>query len=133
MERESVQHSPRLDDEMAHEIDSMTRGGSNEESRTREDRVIEEPTEDDVGSPTRRSAGTIFDLRSELARHVTAAQWPAEKSQLVDVAHGDAAPQVILDSLRRLPDGERFENVQEVWAALGGPIEPGHTGTRQDG
>lgn len=119
MERESTQHSARLDDQMAHESDSLTKGLAPEESRSREDRVLEEPTEDDVK--------TMLDMRAELARHVTSAQWPAGKNELVQVAHGDRAPQLILDSLRTLPDDERFENVQEVWAALGGPVEGTHT------
>ena len=119
MERESTQHSPRLDDQMAHESDSLTKGSASEESRSREERVLEESTEDDVK--------TMLDMRAELARHVTAAHWPAGRDELVHVAHGDQAPQIILDSLRRLPDGERFENVQEVWAALGGPVEGKHT------
>ena len=119
MERETAKHSPRLDDEMAHEVASMTHGMSAEESRSREDRVLEESTEDD--------ARTMLDMRAELARHVTAAAWPAGRDDLVETARIESAPQEILDSLRRLPTERRFENVQEVWAALGGPVEGGHT------
>jgi hypothetical protein len=119
MQRESDKHSPRLDDEMAHEVASMTNGASAEESRAREDRVHEEPTEDDVQ--------TGLDRRAELARHITAAAWPAARDDLVETARLERAPQEILESLRRLPAQARFDNVQEVWSALGGEVEGTHT------
>ncbi|MDQ1446453.1 MAG: hypothetical protein QOI20_2917 [Acidimicrobiaceae bacterium] len=119
MERESAKHSGRLDDQMAHEVESMTRGNSPEESRSRADRVLEESTEDDVR--------TDLDARAELARHITAATWPAAKEELVHAARVERAPQEVLDSLRTLPEEARFENVQAVWAALGGPTEGAHT------
>ncbi|MDQ3990902.1 MAG: DUF2795 domain-containing protein [Actinomycetota bacterium] len=33
------------------------------------------------------------------------------------------APQRVLDQLGRLPQGRSFQNVQEVWEAIGGPVE----------
>jgi hypothetical protein len=119
MERESSKHSPRVDDQLEHEVESMVRGNSAEESRSREDLVHEESTEDDVR--------TVLDMRAELARHITSAQWPAGRDDLVQTARVDRAPQIILDSLRKLPAEDQFENVQEVWAALGGPVEPRHS------
>lgn len=119
MQRESDKHGSRLDDQLAHEVESLTRGNSPEEARSREDRVLEEPTEDDVQ--------TVLDQRAELARHITAAAWPAARDDLVETARLERAPQEILDSLRRLPSEARFDNVQEVWAALGGTTEGTHT------
>jgi hypothetical protein len=119
MERETSKHSPRVDDQLHHEVESLVRGNSAEESRSREDLVHEESTEDDVQ--------TILDMRAELARHITSASWPAGRDELVQTARVDRAPQEILDSLRTLPEQERFENVQEVWAALGGPVEQRHS------
>jgi hypothetical protein len=119
MQRESDKHGMRLDDELAHEVESMVRGMSGEESRAREDRVKEEPTEDD--------ARTLLDQRADLARHLAAADWPADRQELLAAAEADHAPDEILDRLRQLPEGVRFETFQAVWAALGGPVEGHHT------
>lgn len=106
MQRESDKHGSRLDDQMSHEAG---------ESHTREERVIEDDERTDP------------DRRAELARHITSAAWPAARDDLVETARLDQAPQEIIDSLRRLPREERFENVQEVWAAMGGATEGTHT------
>ncbi|HEV7887852.1 MAG TPA: DUF2795 domain-containing protein [Acidimicrobiales bacterium] len=122
MQRESDKHSPRVDDALAHDSASLTHGLSSEESRSQEFRVQEEETEDDV-----RWDLANLDARAELARHVTAAQWPAAGSDLVQVASADHAPEEVVTSLRQLPAESRFDNVQEVWSALGGVTERPHT------
>ena len=143
MQRESDKHSPRVDEEMKHELQSLTQGLAAEESRSREDYTQEAPTEDeirwepDTNRPEDDDMGIGIplgdaDARSILARHVTAAHWPASRDELVEVAHTDRAPQNVLDRLRGLPAEVRFENVQEVWAALGGATEETHTGARHD-
>lgn len=96
MQRESDKHSPRLDDEMAHEVASLTHGAAAEESRAREDRTQEGPTEDELRfEPADRTLSqdrgigipdTDADARSELARHVTAADWPATRDDLLHAA-----------------------------------------------
>jgi len=137
MQRESDKHSPRVDEEMKHELQSLIQGSAAEESRSREDFTQEAPTEDETRwEPGDRTLGQDrgigipdgdADARSILARHVTAAPWPASRDDLVHAAHADRAPQDLLDSLRTLPAEVRFENVQEVWAALGGATENTHT------
>lgn len=137
MERESDKHSPRLDDQMAHEVESLTNGLAAEESRAREDRTLEGSTEEEIRFepadrtlPQDRGIGipdTDADARSDLARHLAAADWPARGDQLYEAARVERAPQQILDSLRRLPAEATFGNVQEVWASLGGATEDTHT------
>lgn len=122
MQRESDKHGSRLDEQMKHEVQSLVEGGSAEESRADEGRTQEGQAEDEM-----RFDLTSLDARAELARHVTAADWPASRDQLVDAARVERAPQALLDTLRGLPAEVRFENVQEVWAALGGPVEDAHT------
>ena len=45
-----------------------------------------------------------------------------EQGALAD-ARGNHAPEVVLERLQALPEGRTFENVQDVWAALGGTVE----------
>lgn len=123
MQRETDKHGSRLDEQMKHEVESLIHGNAAEESRAREDLTQEGSTEDEAPFP---SVDDV-DARSDLARHVAAADWPASRDDLVLAARADQAPQGLLDTLRTLPAEVRFENVQEVWAALGGATEDSHT------
>jgi hypothetical protein len=141
MERMSSKHSPRVDDQLDHEVESLVRGNAAEESRAREDRTQEGPAEDELRFepadrtlPQDRGIGisdTEADARSELARHIAAVRWPAGREELVATAQAERAPQGILDRLRHLSNEARFENVQEVWSALGGETEDHHTRTER--
>ena len=136
MERESSKHSPRVDDQMEHEVESLIRGNAAEESRSREDLLQEGSAEGEVRfDPANRTESDdrgigipdgAADDRSELARHIVTAPWPAGRDVLVEAARVDRAPQAIIDQLRHLPAEARFGNVQEVWAALGGATEDTH-------
>lgn len=133
MERTTDKHSPRLDDAMEHEVQSLVdgRGG---DSRAQESRMAE-PDEittgtrwddhDDQGIGISRVSA---DERAELARFVASASWPATRDALVEAARGDNATDDVLALLDRLPHGPAaYENVQAVWRALGGEIEDAHT------
>lgn len=131
MERESDKHNPRVDDAMAHDVDSLLHGSA-EESRSQEARLQEDP----AVAPGRRFDDVIpgveitdadLEARAELSRHLAAAHFPATKGDLVSAAADDHAPEDMLASLRALPDGEVYENVQAVWQALGGNVEAPHT------
>jgi hypothetical protein len=131
--RGSDQHGPRVDDAMAGETDAMTRGYP-PESRADPAREQEGPG-DDEPTPDSRVHGdrglthegdlTTDELndRSELARHLRPAAFPAGRDELVAVARRQAAPDEVVGRLRSLPPGSRFHNVQDVWSALGGDTE----------
>lgn len=137
MERTSDKHSARIDDQLRHEVDPLLDGGA--ESHSREDR-LQEPMidEDAVVDPAARwdedddqgigvSARTA-DTRAELAKVITAASWPATRDELVAVAQSEHAPNGVLSQLEQLPHGDRrYDNVQAVWAALGGDTEEPHS------
>jgi hypothetical protein len=57
--------------------------------------------------------------RADAAREQSA---PGD-DELVAVARREAAPDELVGRLATLPGGMRFENVQEVWTALGGDTE----------
>ncbi|HVE64323.1 MAG TPA: DUF2795 domain-containing protein [Mycobacteriales bacterium] len=66
------------------------------------------------------------EARSEIARHLRPSSFPADRATLLSVAREENAPGAVLGALERLPDGaEVYENLQAVWAALGGPVEHG--------
>jgi len=130
MDRESNKHSPRVDEALAHDVDSLLHG-SPEESRAQEGRLQEDP---EVG-PGRRLDDLIpgVDMteaelreRAELSRHVAAAHFPARRDELVAAAEGDHAPDEMMRALGELPADEEYQTVQAVWKALGGNVEPPH-------
>src|SRR5919204_5468680 len=83
MERSSDRHGPRIDEELDHLTQSVTRGGP-VESRAEEEREQEGPGDDEPTADavvehydTRDSAGDDFELRSEIARHLEPSVFPA--------------------------------------------------------
>jgi hypothetical protein len=116
MERESAKHSPRVDDQIQHETESLTRGHGIE-SRAQESRLTEDSTDRYLGAPD------SVDARSTLARFLDPAAFPAEKSTLIEDARKNQAFDWVVERLEGLPDGRQFENVQAVWESLGGGVE----------
>ena len=65
------------------------------------------------------SQGDI-ERRAALAEALGKEVWPADRDQLIAKAQEDATvPDPVLADLRRLPEGQQFENVQDVARALG--------------
>lgn len=134
MERGNTTHGPRLDDEMRHETDSLTHGAP-EEAHAEEARLKEASGEDEPQATTfvghRDDGGTSgltpdqVEARSEIARWLHRADFPAVREQLIGAAIDAEAPGVVVDRLRDLPAGREFGNVGEVWRATGErPLPP---------
>jgi hypothetical protein len=131
VERGSDKHNPRVDEDLKHATESLTRGAP-VESRAEESRQQEGPGEGEpmpdsrlAGDEGAHGADMTFDeieARSELARHIPGAAFPGDREALVAAARDQHAPDGVLEQLRRLPDGS-FDNVQAVWDALGGRSE----------
>jgi hypothetical protein len=131
MDRESNKHSPRVDDALAHDVDSLLHGAA-EESRAQEGRLQEDP----AVAPGRRFGDTVpgtelteaeVELRTEISRHLAGARFPARREDLRAVATDDHAPDHVVQALAELPADEDFATVQAVWQALGGHVEPPHS------
>jgi hypothetical protein len=116
MDRESAKHSPRVDDQIQHETESLTRGHG-VESRAQEGRLVEDSTDRYVGAPD------SLDARSTIARFLDPGGFPADRKTLVAHARKNQAYDWVVDQLESLPDGRQFENVQAVWESLGGGVE----------
>ena len=131
MERGSDKHGPRVDEELDHETRSLQQGAPIE-SRVKEHREQEGPGEDQPTPAARltggRASAASLDLddaetRADIARFLTPGAFPADRDALVADARVNQAPAGVLERLQALPAGRTFENVQGIWAALGGTVE----------
>jgi hypothetical protein len=85
------------------------------------------PSVGKLGAVTRmnRSEGLDHEAvveRSELARHLRGSIFPADRDTVVECAIQEHASPHTLGALRRLPNAV-YENVEQVWEALGGERE----------
>ena len=131
MERGSDKHSPRVDEELDHETRSLQQGAP-VESRVEEHREQEGPGEDQPTPDARltggRATAASLDLddaeaRADIARFLTPSTFPADRDALLEDAQGNQAPADVVERLQALPAGRTYENVQDVWGALGGTVE----------
>ncbi|SEG87558.1 Protein of unknown function [Nonomuraea solani] len=127
MERGSDKHSPRLDDQQKHETEGLIRGGGTTHAEEwKETEAMPAPGEESLQSyPPGHEPGTPagitargVDIRSDLAKWLSDAHWPASGRDLVRHARQADAPDQVTDLIESLPDGE-FKNVAEVAKALG--------------
>jgi hypothetical protein len=127
-----TKHSPRLDDELEHEMQGMLKAERStraEEWRDTEPSAEGEPDVDFApestlvgGTPVGMDADAVV-ARAELARWLDRADFPSTGPQLVEAALDHRAPDAVVDELRRLPEGESFARVGDVVRALGYPTE----------
>ena len=131
MERGSDKHSARMDDALEAEVSGLMRAGHD----NRADWNSPEPSGEDQPDvdlvPNGTLAGGVPDgmteddveRRSELAA-LLGRIWPATSEQVLSVAVENEAPEAVLTTLRHLPPGQSFQNLQELWATIsGGHVE----------
>ena len=123
MDRGSDKVSPRVDDELEKETDSLQRG-SPVSSRAEDFREQEGSGEDEPDTDSRPTVGPA-EARADLARHLQPSEFPADRKRLLQSAREMNAPQDIADLLEGVPADREFSNVQEVWEALGLPDPQG--------
>jgi hypothetical protein len=70
------------------------------------------------GTPPGTDEGDI-ERRAALSEALGKEVWPADRDTLVAKAQEGNGTDDVLGQLRRLPEGRRFENVQDVARALG--------------
>lgn len=132
MHRDSSKHGPRLDEAMKSETEAITRSGR--ESRAEEWNEAEPSAEDQPavslipggqpagGAPPGMDADDVAG-RSELARWLQPSVFPADRERLLQSASETQAPDAVTRLLAGLPSDTSYQNVQEVWQALGGGTE----------
>jgi Protein of unknown function (DUF2795) len=132
VERGSDKHSAMLDEALKHDTASLRRGGPNE-ARSEEFREQEGPAEGEPTPDARLRGGgdlpgvglSLDDIndRAELARYLEHRTFPARPEELAAHARQRHAPDAVVAQLRQAPD-RLYETVSELWAALGGRVEP---------
>ena len=131
MERGSDKHSPRVDEQLDHDTRSLQQGAP-VESRVEKHREQEGPGDDQPVPDARlaegRATAASLDLddaetRADIARFLAPSVFPADREALLADAEGNHATDEVLERLRALPAGRAYENLQDVWSALGGTVE----------
>jgi uncharacterized protein DUF2795 len=128
----STKHSPRIDEELEHEMQGMLR--SDRPTRAEEWRDVEPVAEGDPdididpagtlvgGTPVGMDADAVV-RRAELARWLDRADFPSDGPALVEAARDHRAPDAVVAELERLPEGQTYERIGDVVRALGYPTE----------
>ena len=128
----STKHSPRVDDDLEHEMQGMIR--SERQTRSEEWREVEPSAEGDPdvdtdpdgtlvgGTPVGMDPDAV-ESRAELARWLDRADFPSSGNDLVEAARDHRAPDVVVAELQRLPEGQTYERIGDVVRALGYPTE----------
>jgi hypothetical protein len=128
----STKHSPRVDEELEHEIQGMLKGEHS--TRAEEWREVEPVAEGDPdidadpagtlvgGTPVGMDADAVI-VRAELARWLVRADFPATGPELVEAARDHRAPDAVVAELQKLPAEETYERIGDVVRALGYPTE----------
>jgi hypothetical protein len=124
MERGSDKVNPRVDAELEQETQGLQRGAP-VDSRAEDFRKQEEGGEDQPAPDARPEVETQAEARAELARHLEPSAFPADRQALLAAAEEQHATEAVLGLLKQLPEDRTFQNVEEVWEALGGePDQP---------
>ncbi|MFF4777385.1 DUF2795 domain-containing protein [Microtetraspora fusca] len=132
IQRGSDKHSPRVDDEQKHETEGLTRGGGTTHAEEWKEPEPTQRAEEDL-QPGRRPPGhepgtpigiTPADVerRSNLAKWLSDAEYPANRENLLAHAEEKSAPDAVIEAVRQLPE-LKFHNVGEVAEALGLGVE----------
>ena len=129
MERGSNKHSPRLDEQMEHEVEGMMTA----ERPTRAEEWKEaEPAGEDQADPGRlevpagRQPGVPpgmtpedVELRSQLGEHLPRSVFPTDEAGLLSHLVDSNAPDRLQQLIRQLPSGRTYDHLGEVVQALG--------------
>jgi len=128
----STKHSPRVDEELEHEIQGMLKG--ERATRAEEWREVEPVAEGEPdidadpagtlvgGTPVGMDADAVV-ARAQLARWLDRADFPSTGPALLEAARDHRAPDAVVAELEKLPDGDTYERIGDVVRALGYPTE----------
>jgi hypothetical protein len=132
VDRGSDKHSPHVDDQLKHETEGMVRAGRSTHAEEWKDA---EPSGEDQPDADLAPEGTMHgatpggmdpddvDGRAELAGFIGKDPYPLVREQVIDLVKDRQAPDRVIDLVRRLPSGQEFHNINEVWTAVGGHVE----------
>jgi hypothetical protein len=132
VDRGSDKHSPLVDDQLKHETEGLVRAGRSthaEEWKEAEPSGEDQPDADLApegtlhgGTPTGMAPDDV-EGRAELAGFIGKDVYPMVREQILDLVMDRQAPDRVIDLVRRLPAGREFDNINDVWTAVGGHVE----------
>ncbi|MBL7499588.1 DUF2795 domain-containing protein [Frankia sp. CNm7] len=127
MDRGSAKHGPHLDEAMAGEVSGYVR--ARRDTHAAEWRSPEPPAgdvslvfdrRDGIGRGGGPPGMTFTDVeeRSELARWLGRAVFPASRGEVLEHLRHQNAPDHLLEEVRAVPEKARFRSVGELWRTL---------------
>jgi hypothetical protein len=120
-DRGSTKHSPRVDEELRKETNSLLQG-SPVEAHAEEWKKME-PAADGEPNPDARVSVDEIEQRSMLAMSLRPSAFPGDRARLLEVANEEHAEDQVIAWLEALPESIVFATVEEAWEALGGRYE----------
>ncbi|MEU6096354.1 DUF2795 domain-containing protein [Streptomyces sp. NPDC047079] len=121
MQRGSDRLNVHRDDEMKHELQGLLRSGHPTRSEEWHD---PEPSADDDPEVwtgpvvTGRGPRSVADMRYEFARILGRTAFPARRDDLIEALRRKHAPDVLVETVERLPRSARFSNAQQLAEAV---------------
>jgi Protein of unknown function (DUF2795) len=128
IDRGSAKHGALRDDIMAHEVEGIVRAGR--DTRAEEWKSAEPPGEDTPqvalhpegtapmrGRPPGMTARDVEE-RSELARWLGRAVFPAEREEIMDHLRHQHAPDRVVEEVARAAPGVQFRSIGALWRSL---------------
>ncbi|GAA0470539.1 hypothetical protein Ade02nite_33700 [Paractinoplanes deccanensis] len=112
MERGSNKVSPRIDEQLDQEL------GGNEKGRAEEWKMAEPSGEDQPSVSPVAGSDPSNDL-SRFGRYIGLSALPGDREALRQSAETLGAPDDVLADIDSLPPGVAYENVSQIWSALG--------------
>jgi hypothetical protein len=123
MADQNTTHSPRVDDQLAHDTGALTHGAPDDgRQEWRRDQVAGDD-EPDITVDRDDGAAAELDERSRLAASLQPSAFPATAAVLAGIAEAANAHPDHVAGLRSLPEGRVYETFSEVWSDLGGDVE----------
>ncbi len=116
MDRGSSKHSPRLDDEMSHEVRGTVQGINDGRA---EEWHMAEPAGEDQPDAQEILDDSGVEAFSRFGRYIGLSALPGKRDQLRRSAESLEAPDDVLAALDRLPADAEYVNVHEIWEAVG--------------
>ena len=130
MQRESSKHSPRLDDEMEEEDQTILRSGQPAHTEEwRQTEPFDEPhletelPEDEEPAAPRGMTPADVERRADIARWLPPHKFPTDRETLLAFVQHEGAPDDVTDAIASLPARRNFATIGEVVRALGIPYE----------
>ena len=119
MDRGSDKHSPRLDDEMKHELSGLL--GSGHQTHVEEFLQAEPSGEDQPEVGLRPEEGEDGeDLRARLTVYLPYKHFPMVRELVLETAEANEAPDAVLERLRAIPGGQEYADAHAVYDAVVG-------------